>query len=251
MDETGTTYTGQLGSRIHVLRADPGTVAALAAIDWNASFSRVCLDPVRGLITLMSPSRLHDDFAVILNDIIDAAGSTITGAAKGLLSARLRGPDEPPGTGMEPDCAFYVGERARGYRAARAKGVEAAESYFERTPPDLVVEAEITHADEGKIERYGEIGVGELWRLHGRKGSRDLEVEFLALRPGAAPRRLAASAVLGGLTPGDVREAVDAMDLSLTRDERTAAVARVVRRRQHTSVRVREEHAPYPAASTG
>ena len=62
MDETATMYTGPLGSRIHILRADPGTVAALAAIDWNASFSRVCLDPVRGLITLMSPSRLHDDF---------------------------------------------------------------------------------------------------------------------------------------------------------------------------------------------
>ena len=251
MDRSETTYTGPLGSRIHVLRADPGTVSALAAIDWNASFSRVCLDPVRGLITLMSPSRLHDDFADVLDHLIDAAASAVTGAAKGLRSSRLRGPDDPPGTGMEPDCAFYVGERARGYRAARAKGVAAAEAYFERTPPDLVVEAEITHADEGKIGRYGEIGVGELWRLHGRKGSRDLEVEFLALRPGAAPRRLAASAVLGGLTPGDVREAVDAMDLSLTRDERTAAVARVVRRRQRGSVRVREEHAPYPAASSG
>ena len=250
MDDTGTTYTGPLGSRIHVLRADPGTVAELAAIDWNASFSRVCLDPVRGLITLMSPSRLHDDFADVLDDIIDAAGSIITGAAKGLRSSRLRAPDDPPGTGMEPDCAFYVGERARGYRAARADGVAAAEAYFEGTPPDLVVEVEITHADEGKIERYGEIGVRELWRLRGRKGSRDLHVEFLAL-PGTAPRRLAASAVLGALTPDDVREAVDAMDLSLTREERTAAVARIVRRRQRASVRVREDKAPYPATPAG
>ena len=251
MDETATMYTGPLGSRIHVLRADPGTISALAAIDWNASFGRVCLDPVRGLITLMSPSRLHNDFAVILNDIIDAAASTITGAAKGLRSSRLRGPDDPPDTGMEPDCAFYVGGRARSYRDAWLEGEAAADAYFERTPPDVVVEAEITYADEGKIGRYGDIGVGELWRLHGRKGSRDLEVEFLALRPGAAPRRLAASAVLGGLTPGDVREAVDAMHLSLTRDERTVAVARIVRRRQHGSVRVREEPAPYAAASSG
>lgn len=114
-----------------------------------------------------------------------------------------------------------------------------------------MVEAEITHADEGNIERYGEIGVRELWRLRGRKGSRDLQVEFLALRPGTAPRRLAASAVLGGLTPDDVREAVDAMDLSLTREERTAAVTRIVRRRQRASVRVREDAAPYPAAPAG
>ena len=53
-------HTGPLGSTAHVLRPDGGTVAALAAVDWNRYFPRVCLDPVRGLITLMSPSHLHD-----------------------------------------------------------------------------------------------------------------------------------------------------------------------------------------------
>ena len=251
MDDSATTYTGPLGSRIHVLRADPGTVVELAAVDWSASFRRVCLDPVRGLVTLMSPSHLHEDFADILDHVVDAAASAITGAVKGLRSTRLRGLGEPPGTGMEPDCAFYVGERAHGYRAAWADGEAAAGAYIERTPPDLVVEAEITHADEGKIGRYGDIGVRELWRLHGRKGSRDTEIEFLGLRPGTAPRRLAASAVLAALTPGDVREAVDAVHVSLTREERTTAVARIVRRRQRASVRVREENVPYPTAPSG
>lgn len=245
MDHPATTCTGPLGSRIHVLRADPRTVAELAAIDWSRSFSRVCLDPVRGLITLMSPSRLHDDLAGILDHIIDAAGSAITGASKGLRTTRLRGRDDPPGTGLEPDCAFYVGDRARGYRAALAEGEAAAEAFFERTAPDLVVEAEITNVDEGKIGRYGAMGVTELWRLHGRRGSRELRVEFLALRPGTAPRLLAASEVLGALTPDDVREAVDDMRLGLTHEERTAVVARIVRRRQRTSVRVREEAAQY------
>ena len=249
MDHPATTHTGPLGSRIHVLHADAGTVAELAAIDWSRPFSRVCLDPVRGLITLMTPSRLHDDLAGILDHIIDAAGSAITGASKGLRTARLRGRDDPPGTGMEPDCAFYVGERARGYRAALTEGEAAAEAFFERTPPDLVVEAEITHIDEGKVERYGDMGVRELWRLHGRQGSRDLRVELLALRPGTAPRVLAASEVLGALTPGDIAEAVDDMRLSLTREERTATVARIVRRRQRTSVR--EENAPYADAPSG
>ena len=142
MDPTATTHTGPLGSTIHVLRADAGTVAELAAIDWSRSFSRVCLDPV---------------------------------------------------------------------------------------------------FDEGKVARYGEMGVRKLWRLHGRKGSRDLRVDFLALRPGTAPQLLAVSDILGALTPGDVREAVDDLRLGLTHEERTAAVARIVRRRQRTSVRVREE----------
>ena len=125
MNTPTTRHTGPLGSTIHVLRADAGTVAELAAIDWNRHFRRVCLDPVRGIITLMAPSRLHEDFSGILDHVVSAAGSVITGAAKGIRSTRLRGRGEPPGTGMEPDCAFYVGERARGYFAVRAEGDEA------------------------------------------------------------------------------------------------------------------------------
>ena len=245
MNTPATRHTGPLGSTIHVLQADAGTIAELAAVDWNRHFRRVCLDPVRGVITLMAPSHPHEDLSEILGDILSAAGSVITGAAKGIRSTRLRGRGEPPGTGMEPDCAFYVGERARGYFAARAEGDEALEAFVERTAPDLVVEVEITHADEGKAERYGEMGVRELWRMHGRKGTRELRVELLALRAGNAPRRLDASEVLEGLTPDDVCEAVEKVGASPTRDEQTEAVARIVRRRQ-ASVRLREAAAEYP-----
>ena len=239
-------HIGPLGSQVHVLHADAGTVTALAAVDWNRWFGRVCLDPVRGLVVLMTPSHLHEDLTEIFDDIVDAAASV----SKRLGSTRLRGVNEPPGTGMEPDCAFYLDERARGYRAALVEGEAAVESFVERTPFDLVVEVEITNADKGKIERYGDIGVPEIWRLHGRKGTRDLRADFFALHPGRPPRRLAASVVLAGLTPGDVCEAADSLRLCLTRDERTEAVARIVRRRRRASVRVREAEAPY-AAPTG
>ena len=240
-----TTIEGPLGSTIHVLRADAGTVAELAAIDWSRRFPRVCLDPVRGIITLMAPSRLHDDLSGVLDQIVGAAGSVLTGAARGLRSARLRKRGEPPGTGLEPDCEFYVGERVRGYLAALAEGEAEADAYFERVAPDLVVEVEITHADEGKAERYGEMGVREMWRLHGRKGVRELRVEFLALSPGRAPRRLDASVVLEGLTPSDVGEAVDEVRLGPTPTAQIEAVTRIVRRRQRESLRVREEPASY------
>ncbi len=244
MNDSATMHTGPLGSTIHVLRADAATIAELAAVDWSRYFRRVCLDPVRGLITLMSPSRLHDDLAAILDHIVDIAGSDLTSGSKGLRTTRLRGRGEPPGTGMEPDCAFYVGEHAKGYLAALVEGEVAADAFFERTAPDLVVEVEITSADEGKIQRYGDMGVRELWRLHGRKGTRELRADFLALRPGSTPRSLDASEVLDGLTPADVCEAVEGVRFSLTHDERTEAVARIVRRRQRASVRVREEDAP-------
>ena len=246
-DSATTMLTGPLGSTVHVLRADAGTIAELAAIDWSRHFRRVCLDPVRGVITLMAPSHPHEDLTSIFDDIVDTAGSTLAGATKKLRSLRLRGPDEPPGTGMEPDCTFYVGERARGYYAALAEGDAALDAYVERIAPDLVVEVEITHADKGKAERYGQMGVRELWRLHGRKGTRELRAEFLALGPGSAPRNLDASEVLPGLTPDDVCEAVEGVRFGLTLAERMEAVARIVRRRQQGSVRVREEEAAYSA----
>ena len=245
MNAPATMHTGPLGSTIHVLRADAGTIAELAAIDWNRHFRRVCLDPVRGIITLMAPSFPHEDLARILDDIVDVAGSATAGVSKGIGSTRLRGRGEPPGTGMEPDCAFYVGERARGYFAAHAEGDAAALAFVEGTAPDLVVEVEITHADEGKAERYGQMGVRELWRLHARKGARELRADFLALGPESAPRRLDTSVVLEGLTPDDVCEAVEEAGASQTRDQRTEAVARIVRRRRQASARVREEAAAY------
>jgi len=249
VNESGTTYTGPLGSTIHVLHADAETIAELAAVDWSRHFRRVCLDPVRGVITLMSPSRLHEDLSLILDDIVDIAGSIITHGSKGLRSTRLRGRGEPPGTGMEPDCAFYVGERARSYLVALREGNPEADAFLERTAPDLVVETEITHGDAGKAERYAQMGVRELWRLHGRKGTQELRAEFFELGSGSAPRALDASQVLEGLTPGDVCGAVEEVRLSGTRGERTEAVTRIVRRRQRESVRVREEEGAYSQSS--
>ena len=251
MSSSPTSLTGPLGSTVHVLRADAETVAELAVIDWNRHFRRVCLDPVRGIITLMSPSHLHEDLAEVLDDIVDMAADALGRTSKGLRSTRLRPAGEPPGTGMEPDCAFYVGEQAERFRTALMEGPAAAEAFLEHNGPDLVVEVEITSADKGKIERYGAMGVRELWRLRGRKGSRELRADFLALRRGEAPQPLTASEVLDGLTPADVCEAVEPVRLGRSVTERLEAVARIVHRRRQESVRVREQPAPgYPAPST-
>ena len=238
---TATTTVGPLGSTIHSLHADPDTIAALAAVDWNRHFRRVCLDPVRGIITLMAPSRLHEDLARIFVDVVDVATGAFGRPSNGLLATRLRGRGDPPGTGMEPDCAFYVDERARGYRAALIEGEAEADAYLEHTAPDLVVEVEISKVDKGKIERYGEIGVRELWWIHARRGSKELTADFLALEPGLPPGSLITSEVIGGLHPADVCEAVEGVRRGLTRDERTEAVASVGRRRKRNIFRVRDE----------
>ena len=243
-------YVGPLGSTVHILRADAETIAELANVDWSRHFRRVCLDPVRGLIVLMSPSHLHEDLTEIVGDIVDIAADVFGRTSKAIRSTRLRRGDEPPGTGMEPDCAFYIGERAEGFRTALMEGPASADAFLLRIAPDLVVETEITSADEGKIERYGQMGVRELWRLRGAASSRDLEIDLFALAPDAPPRPVAASRILDGITPAEICEAVEPLRASRTRTERTEVVARIVRRRlPRDSVRVREEGAPYAAAS--
>ena len=129
------------------------------------------------------------------------------------------------------------------------EGQAAADDFLLHTAPDLVVEVEITSADGGKIERYGQMGVRELWRLRGRRDSREIDADFLALAPDGPPRVLAASEVLDGLTPADVCEAVEPVRRSRNRTERTESVARIVRRRRQTTARVREQDPPPYAAS--
>ena len=243
-NDPSTLHVGPLGSTIHVLRADAATIAELAPIDWSRCFRRVSLDPVRGLITLTSPSRLHEDLNEVLGSVVDLAADALGRPSKGLLATRLRPRGDPPGTGMEPDCAFYVGERAERYRLALMEGNAAADAFLEETAPDLVVEVEITHVDEGRIERYGALGVREFWRIRGRRDEREVAVDFLALPPDGPPRPLAASVVLDGLTPGDVGEAVEPVRLGRNVTERMKAVARIVRRRREAGMRVREEDPP-------
>ena len=252
MSESRTTFVGPLGSTIHCLRADPETVAAVAGLDWNERFRRVCLDPVRGVITLMAPSRAHEDLTGIFDDIVDLAADVFVTAVRKLRGPRLRGEEDPPGTGLEPDCAFYVGNTALAFLDALAGGAEAADAFLGRNAPDLVVEVEITHADRGKIERYGELGIREFWKLHARREKpAALTADFFALgRGGAAPRRLDASALLPGLTPGDVCEAVAGVSRSASNRERREVVARIVRRRQQESFRLREPGPDYETRPT-
>ena len=248
MADSSTSFVGPLGSTIYRLRADAATVAALAGLDWTSRFRRVWLDPVREVVVLMSPSPLHERLTGVFDDIVDAAASALGRASAKFRSVRLRGEGEPPGTGMEPDCSFYVGERAGAYLRAEAESEEAARVFLERNGPDLVVEVEITHADEGKIGRYADLGVREFWKLRGRRGEKTLRADFLALRRGAPSRPLEASEVLPRLTPSDVCEAVEGVRKSGDIRERIETVARIVRRSQRRSIRLREERAPYGEA---
>ena len=244
MTQPTTTFTGPLGSTIHVLRADAETIERLALIDWNKHFRRVCLDPVRGLITLMSPSGLHEQLSRTFDIVIDVAADAVGKSSTGIGSTRLKGRGSPPGTGLEPDCTFYIGDSVDGFLSAAAQGEAATNDYLERVAPDLVVEVELTHADPDKPQRYGQLGVKELWQLKARKATGEVSsVGFLALHPECPPKETPVSRVLPGLTSSQVRDALANLKFARTRQERTKAVSRVILKRG--ALRVREEKAEY------
>jgi len=243
--EGATRFVGPLGSTIVLLRADAATVAAVAGLDWNRWFGRVWLDPLRGVISLMSPSLLHAELTKAFESIVEGSAETLALAASGLRHTRLRRSKEPPGTGVESDVAFYLGKRARAYWAALDEGIAAADAFVERTGPDLVVEVEVTHADAGKVERYRDLGVREFWRVSGSRSRKEVEVAFLSLAAESGLKPIEASLLLPGLLPVDVCEAVEAVLRSRTPSDRGRVVARIVRRRQEESFRVSEERAEY------
>ena len=251
MKKRATRFVGPLGSTILHLRADGATVAAVAGVDWNRRFRRVWLDPVRGVITLMSPSRLHENLTRVFETIVEGAAKSLALAASGLRHTRLRRSEEPPGTGPEPDVAFYIGERARAYWDAEDEGGASADAFVERVGPDLVVEVEVTHADAGKVERYRDLGVREFWRVRGSRSREEVEVAFFSLTAGSEPKPIEVSTVLPGVLSVDVRQAVEAVRRSRDPVARIRVVERIVRWRQQQSIRVREERAEYRVGPRG
>ena len=97
-------HTGPLGSTIHVLRADADTITQLAAIDWNRHFRRVCLDPVRGLTTLMSPSHPHEDLTGVLDRIVDAVARVVRRRQQASVRVREEATAYPAHRGERGPC---------------------------------------------------------------------------------------------------------------------------------------------------
>ena len=76
------------------------------------------------------------------------------------------------------------------------------------------------------------------------------EAEFLALRAGGLTRLLSTSAVIDGLDPSDVQEAMGHARFGETKSERIESIAPVVRKRRQRILRIREETPSYPVGSS-
>ena len=84
-----------MGSEYTTLRMPPAEVVFLARLDWNIIARRVFIDPVNGLIGLMSPSSDHEIHARATDRLMNAIADRVGLGAVGLGASRWYGPGGP------------------------------------------------------------------------------------------------------------------------------------------------------------
>ena len=193
--------TNSFGSPYWAFLADREFVARLAASDVHRAFRRVTLDPVCGLIVLMSPARAHERASELAGDVIKGIASLLGIPEVSLRSMRWRRPSDPPNTGPEPDCCFYVGDRANAYLAAEARAEGDAERFVLDNPPDIVVEVGVTNLDEQKMAVYRDRRVSEYWQVEREQADATPSVRIVSLLAPVEPQPMPASNLLPGVTP--------------------------------------------------
>ena len=194
-------HKSNLGSQYVAFRAPPEVITELALQDVVNAFRRVVLDPVRGLVMLMTPSGRHEG----LKDEIDVAikeVSTHLGINKitNLHSTRWKPKGGGKYTGDEPDNCYYVAKNVSNYNDACMEGSD--EDFLDRNPPDLVVEVTISNFDKDKIAAYRALEVPEYWQIKGGSQARKAdEVTFLDLQAQSTPVAVSTSSAIPGFTP--------------------------------------------------
>ena len=198
---------GSMGSRCTRMQFPPADVPLLARLDWGRIARRVFIDPVSGVIALMSPSSVHEQYAWGAGLTVIAMSDRLGLQVVTLGATRWRGPDDPQGSGAEPDVCFYLGEKADRRIAARRRGQQALEAFERSTPPDLVIEVERSQGDRDKPAFYRRLGIPEMWRLDiaGDKA----EALLLELQAAGGPAVPVSSRVLPAATPALILEALE------------------------------------------
>ena len=197
-----------MGSVYTTYRFFPEHIAGLAEFDWSCLARRVFIDPVSGVIALMSPSPAHERQARGLDWAMAAVagrGAPITP----LGSTRWRLPEDPRNTGAEPDACYYLADKAISWRAIDPMDDRALDAFALENPPALVVQVERSKGDEMKPLAYRRLGVPEMWRIDIAGNTREAVMMDLLAPDG--PSIIACSAALPGATPAFV---LDAMELA-------------------------------------
>ena len=116
----------------------------------------------RGLLEIVSPLPEHEQINRAMSRIVDVFAEEVDLDVANLGSTTFKREDLE--RGFEPDACFYVRNEAsvRG----KTKLDLAVDS-----PPDLVIEVDITNPSIDRLPLYAKFGVPEIWRHDGRRVS--------------------------------------------------------------------------------
>lgn len=113
----------------------------------------------QGTLEIMTPLKAHGNPSDLIGDFIKILVDQFDFNIKSMGSTTLNRPDLR--VGAEPDKGFYIANEP----LVRGKTVDLTTD----SPPDLIVEVDITHTDINKNLLYAEMGVPELWRYDGQQ----------------------------------------------------------------------------------
>ncbi len=132
------------------------TYEALLADHDGRSAPRFAYD--HGVLEIMSPRTPHEEDNRGLADIVTVVSAGLGLDVRNVGSTTFRRLELR--RGFEADSAFYV-QRLADVRERRE--LDAAVD----PPPDLVIEADVTHSSLPKLPVYAAFGVPEVWRVEG------------------------------------------------------------------------------------
>ena len=168
------------------------------------------IDAINGIITWMNPSSPHEGLAIGSDRIVEHVGQLIGLKVTGMRGMRWKRPEDPKNIGLEANASYYIGDKAeQWYNTAIKQDEELLNEFEGNTPPDLVVEVEVTHLDGRKPNRYAELGAREMWQanFHQEKDQNQVLVTILDLQARGGPREVVQSRVLPNLTATSLAEA--------------------------------------------
>lgn len=113
-----------------------------------------------GSLTIMPTSELHEIVAGILHNFIALAGMALRKEIVSTGSATLR--SKRRSLGVEPDLSYFVSK-------ADIHQTKATVEDELGLAPDIVVEIDVHHRSDQKVDIYAEFGVSELWRYDGER----------------------------------------------------------------------------------
>ena len=201
---------GSLGSEMVALECPDASALERAVEVLSQRFRKAWVDLAKGIAMLMAPSRAHDRTSHGADDLVRALAACQSIPVEAFGGGHW---DAASGEGStEPDESYYLGEVALEYRRLRRRyhageiDEEALEAFEEAHPATLAVEVEHTHYAAHKRELCRKVGMVELWEL-GTSRARHFPAIVDLLAP-EGPRELAASVLIPGVRPENLRQAL-------------------------------------------